>query len=293
MRLKDWQDQGQYFEFQGDRIFYATAGTGEPLLLLHAYPTASWGFHKIWPALTQQFQVITLDLLGSGFSDKPAGGRYSIFHLADSVEALLATLGIQQLHILAHAYGVTTAQELLARYVDRQPDPIPAIRSICFVNGGLFPEATRPTRTQKLLLTPMGATIARMTPYPYRVFCEKLSPNFGVNTQPTDLELEEFWHLLTLQDGQKRVPEVLAYLKERTQYRDRWVNCLQTAQIPLCLINGAADRVSGTEVPKVWKQLLPDAGLVQLDPTIGHYPPLEAPDSVFAAFTNFIHKQPF
>ena len=54
------------------------------------------------------------------FSDKPLGNFYSIFELADLVERLLAALGVREAHIFGHAYGSTTAQELLARYGDRR-----------------------------------------------------------------------------------------------------------------------------------------------------------------------------
>ncbi len=286
MHPTQWRDQGQFFSAGSQSLFFTEAGQGAPLLLLHAYPTASWGFHKLWPTLTQHYRVITLDLLGSGFSDKPRGSHYSIFQLADSVETLLAARGIQQFHILAHAYGVTTAQELLAR----QQDPSPAryrILSICFVNGGLFPEATRPTPTQKLLLTPIGASIVRLTPYPYTVFCDKLARNFGPKTQPSSSDLEAIWHLLTHHDGHRVVPDVLQYLKQRHQQRERWVGALQQTAIPLCLVNGAADPVSGQEIPKRWQTLLPQHTLIQLDPQIGHYPPLEDPEGVLQAFSHF------
>lgn len=291
MQPEEWRQQGSFFTYQTDQIFYIEAGQGSPLLLLHAYPTASWGFHRIWAALAQQFHVIALDLLGSGFSDKPRGKVYSIFNLADSVEALLKDRlkdhTSPQIHILAHAYGVTTAQELLARQLDPCYKAPFKIGSICFINGGLFPEATRPTPTQKLLLTPIGSTLVRVTPYPYRVFCDKLSRNFGPHTQPTDQDLQAIWQLLTYQEGHRVVPEVLAYLKERVQYRDRWVGALQSSPIPLCLVNGAADPVSGQEVPIYWQRYCPQFDLVQLEATIGHYPPLEDPQGVLKAYQAF------
>ncbi len=290
MHPNTWQSQGQFFNYHTHQIFYSEAGQGDPLLLLHAYPTASWGFHKLWPTLTRHFRVITLDFLGSGFSDKPREPIYSIFNLADCVEALLKSRDIEHVHILAHAYGVTTAQELLARQIDPQTNHPIQIRSISFINGGLFPEATRPTLTQKLLLTPLGATIVRSTPYPYRVFCQKLSRNFGPQTQPSASDLQAIWQLLTYQDGHRVVPDVLAYLKERSQYRERWVGALQGSSIPMCLINGAADPVSGQDVPTFWQHHCPDARLYQLDPNIGHYPPLEDPEGVLQAYQRFLSE---
>ena len=58
--------------------------------------------------------------------------------------------------------GVTVAQELLAR----QSDPSgPKITSACLLNGGLFPETHRALLTQKLLASPIGFLIARLSTY--------------------------------------------------------------------------------------------------------------------------------
>lgn len=296
MTPDQWRARGRYFQIDGRRMFFVEGGEGPVLLLLHAYPCASWGWHRLWPELTERFRVIAPDLPGSGFSDKPAGRHYSIFALADAVEALLADRGVRQMHVIAHAYGVTTAQELLARHDERTraahnattATAHPALSSMCFVNGGLFPEATRPTLTQKLLISPIGRGLVRLAANPYRSFCKKLPRNFGPRTQPTAAELEHHWQVLAYNDGHRVVPDVLQYLKQRFEHRERWVGVLRRTAVPLQLINGAADPVSGTLVPRIWSQLLPHAPLVELDGAIGHYPPLEAPRAVLEACLAFI-----
>lgn len=297
MTPQAWKKLGTFTQLCGRRIFFVEAGEGPGLLLLHAYPTASWGWHRMWPALTSRFRVIVPDLPGSGFSDKPTCRHYSVFHLADVTEALLKERGFDSLHVFAHAYGVTTAQELLARHVDRvehaqeAADPgFPRIETMAFVNGGLFPEATRPTLTQKILLTRLGGALARFAPRPQRMFRKKLVRNFGPDTQPSRADLDAIWELLTHNAGDRVVPDVLQYLKQRSAERDRWVGALQKTRVPLELINGAADPVSGVHVPEVWKQEVPDRPLVQLDAGIGHYPPLECPDALLKVYLAFVDR---
>lgn len=43
-----WRTRGQSFSFRGQSIRYWTAGQGEPLLLLHGFPTASWDWRYLW-----------------------------------------------------------------------------------------------------------------------------------------------------------------------------------------------------------------------------------------------------
>jgi len=301
MEFATWRSLGEFRSFRTHRVFHVDrgprcAGSGDaarpggPLLLLHAYPSAGYGWHKLLEPLAEAHRVVVPDLLGSGYSDKPPRGPYDVATLADQVEELLDDLGTGPVHVLAHAYGSTTAQELLARDADRRRGERAGpqrVSSCCFVNGGLFPEATRPTAMQKLLLSPLGPAIARFAPQPYRVFQRKLARTFGPDTRPSEPEMKELWRALRQNDGHRVVPHVLGYLRERVRRRERWVGALLDARVPLCLVNGAADPVSGVEVPRVWRELLPHAPLVQLDAAIGHYPPWEDPGGVLRAYLAF------
>ena len=118
MRLAQWQDGGTRLEFQGHRLFLRNDGAGAPLLLIHGFPTSSFDWAKIWPALARQYQLFAIDMLGFGQSDKPRGFAYSIAASADQWQALVQARGLTEVSILAHDYGNTVAQELLARQRD-------------------------------------------------------------------------------------------------------------------------------------------------------------------------------
>ena len=67
MKLSDWKDKGNYFTFNEHHLFSVEQGQGEPLLLIHGFPTASWDWAKMWPQLVKNYRVLTLDMLGFGF----------------------------------------------------------------------------------------------------------------------------------------------------------------------------------------------------------------------------------
>ena len=148
--LQQWQSQGQFTQISGHQIFTKTAGdiTKPALLLIHGFPSASWDWEGMWQTLSEHYFVITLDMLGFGLSDKPINATYKITEQADLYTQFLKTLNINDVHILAHDYGDTVAQELLARQVVSQSDF--KINSVCFLNGGLFPEVHKPLFIQKL-----------------------------------------------------------------------------------------------------------------------------------------------
>src|SRR5690348_16948702 len=106
---------------------------GAPITLLHGFPTSSHDWAPVLPFLVgMQFRVTTFDFLGFGASDKPRRHRYSLLEQADLVEAVWASLGIVRTDLVAHDYGVSVAQELLARDGSR-------ITSMQWLNGGLLP----------------------------------------------------------------------------------------------------------------------------------------------------------
>jgi len=160
--LGDWKKRGQSFRYRGHDIFFARSDSShrETLLLIHGFPTASWDWSAVWAALAARFQLLAPDLIGFGFSAKPPDYDYSIQDQASLCEALLTHAGVHEYHILAHDYGDTVAQELLARSLEGGPRP--RLKSVCFLNGGLFPETHQPRMVQRLLLSPFGPLIARL-----------------------------------------------------------------------------------------------------------------------------------
>jgi pimeloyl-ACP methyl ester carboxylesterase len=270
MTPEEWRSAGEYFRWEGHSIFYRAQGGGDrALLLIHGFPTASWDFDRLWPALSQRYDhVVTLDMLGFGFSDKPREHVYSMVEQADVHEALLEKRGIRHVDILAHDYGVSVAQELLARDFERQVKPY-SIGSVTLLNGGLFPETHRMTGTQRLLRSPLGPLVTKLMNE--RLFSKSFSVVFGPQTKPNAAELHDFWSLVQYNKGADVMHLLIAYISERRFNR---------------LINGPEDPVSGAHMVQRYRELINNPDVVSL-PGIGHYPQTEAPEQVLQAFFEF------
>jgi pimeloyl-ACP methyl ester carboxylesterase len=276
-------DAPRDFEFHGHRLASWQAGQGDALLLIHGFPTSSLDWQHVWSSLATRHELHAIDMLGFGRSDKPPGFDYSIACSADQWQGLVESRGLRSVSILAHDYGVTVAQELLARQHEAS---LPfRIERVAFLNGGLFPEATYPLYVQRLLIGPFGPLVARLSGEGrFRATMQRIC-----GRPPSDAELHEHWQLL-VRDGGKRVfPRLIRYIRERHLRRERWVGALEYAGIPLCLIDGTVDPVSGASIVARWRELLPAAPVFELD-GIGHYPQWEAPADVVSAFVDFASK---
>lgn len=287
--LDSWRNSGRTMRFDGHavRVYEAGADDASPLLLVHGFPTAAWDWHKVWPALARRYRLIAPDLLGFGFSAKPPDYPYSFRAQADLCEQALAERGIDRYGLLAHDYGDTVAQELLARRIERGHDRGP--NRVCLLNGGIFPDIQRPTRLQRLLAGPLGPVVARALTR--RAVARGLARVFAPRTRPPADEMAAMLALIEHDGGRLLVPRLLAYLDERRRHAARWVAALEDSPAPLMLVNGLLDPVSGRHMAERWRALLPDAGLVELD-DVGHYPQLEAPGRVLEACLTFFDAPP-
>ncbi len=287
MIFESWKETGQYFQYRNYPIFYQDSEVGEQVLLcIHGFPTASWDWHSLWPELTKKFRVITLDMIGFGLSAKPKNYNYTILDQANLYESFLKHLNISSFHILAHDYGDTVAQELLARHEEQQRNQVKEldILSICLLNGGLFPESHKARLIQKLLNSPMGPILSRL--FNESAFNKSLSAVFGEKTKPNSKELHEFWQLIDHNKGQYISHKIIRYINERKQYRERWVTPLQQTSVPVRFINGIDDPISGIHMAERYREIIPNPDIVLLE-NVAHYPQVEAPERVLAAITAF------
>ena len=284
MQLSQWRSSGHFLNVDGQQVFYKTEGTGPVLLLIHGYPTASFDWAKIWPKLTTQFHCVTLDMPGFGFSDK-SPKKYLIKEQADAISEVIRHLGITSAHVLSHDYGDTVAQEMMAQQLEN--NLAFNIESLHLLNGGLFPETHRALPIQKLLLSPIGGLLIRFLNK--NAIRKSMHNIFGSNTPPSDQDIDDFWTLISANNGHQHMHLLLDYMKQRKQYRERWVSALQNANAPLRLTAGMADPISGAHMVARYKQLIPNADVIEFD-QIGHYPQIESAEAVVNSIASFLGR---
>jgi haloacetate dehalogenase len=102
---------------RGDvRLHVRTAGSGEPLLLLHGHPQSSAMWHRVAPALAKHFRLVLMDLRGYGDSGRPPAGEgdaaYAKREMALDALHVMRELGHERFQVLAHDRGARVAHRL-------------------------------------------------------------------------------------------------------------------------------------------------------------------------------------
>ncbi|MDA2894617.1 alpha/beta hydrolase [Mycolicibacterium sp. BiH015] len=117
----------RYASVDGRQIFYREAGAVDApvVVLLHGFPTSSFMFRNLIPALADRYRVIAPDYLGFGYSDAPSADEfdYTFDALAAHVAGLLDQLGVSRYAIYVQDYGAPVGWRLALR----DPEAITAI----------------------------------------------------------------------------------------------------------------------------------------------------------------------
>ncbi len=257
-------------------VFVRRAGDGPCCTLLHGFPTSSFDWHLAWDALAARRRLLAFDFLGFGDSDKPRPHDYSIHEQADLTETLWTRHGVARTALLVHDYGVSVAQELLARQLEGRLAT--QIERAVFLNGGLYPELHRPQPGQLMLLDPeTGPQIGKLMTAD--TFGRSLLPTFAPGHQPSAADLACAWASVARHDGPAVAHLLIRYIRDRERHRDRWVGALESATLPRAFVWGMLDPVSGAHMAARIAERLPASELIRLD-DVGHWPQLEAPDVV-------------
>jgi pimeloyl-ACP methyl ester carboxylesterase len=104
----------RHLSVNGIRLRYLEAGTGPPLVLLHAMRTQLDLFQRVIPALATSHRVFAVDLPGHGHSDIPAADYTAAFFI-EVVAGFLEQLDLEDAVLAGESIGGTIALGLAAR----------------------------------------------------------------------------------------------------------------------------------------------------------------------------------
>lgn len=115
-------ENSHFIEVDGATVHFQEFGekTNPTLILIHGYTASTFVWNTVAPMLADaDFHVIAVDLIGFGFSDKPASFDYTIAAQARMIERLMNRLGIGKATMIGSSYGGAVASTLALDYAER------------------------------------------------------------------------------------------------------------------------------------------------------------------------------
>ena len=278
-RVREWRDAGEVEVFRDRRIHvFKRDGEGPPILLLHGFPSSSYDWKPMLKELEGR-RVLAFDFLGFGLSEKPRDHLYSLSWQADLTEELVRRhLPDEPVTLVGHDMGTSVSTELFARDLLGQLGF--GISNALLFNGSMIVERATLTRSQNLLLSPLGPIATRLSSR--RVFSHEFAQIFSPGHPLTPEEALDQWSLVCHNGGRTIGHKLIHYVNERRRLHDRWHGALRDWKGKLSLAWGELDPVATTNVLDGVIELRPEVPVKRF-PDLGHYPQIEDPAAIAGA----------
>ena len=281
-----WLAEGTHVEVGGRRIFVYERGQGPTVLLMHGFPTSCYDWRGIVSRMSDSYRCVAFDFPGYGLSDKPVAYSYSLFQQADVVESLTRSLAVAEAHVVSHDVGQTVHAELLAREQEGRLQF--RIITSTILNGS--------TLMDKATITPFQSLLASNETLPQAIaLCENVGDNYidglkALMKRPDavgDEDASVITELLLYQDGNRRIPALSGYMRERYVHKDRWVGALKRTESPIQFVWADGDPVANVEMGRALSKEVPQGLYTELA-GLGHFLLMEDPETVAGHILEFI-----
>ncbi|NEA33694.1 alpha/beta hydrolase [Streptomyces sp. SID13031] len=126
-------------DVDGVQVFYREAGPPDaPVLLLpHGYPSSSFQYRGLMPALADRWRVIAPDFPGFGYSEAPEDFEYTFGGYAELLDKFVAALGVKRFVLYLFDYGSQVGFQLALKDPSR-------IAGLVIQNGDAYEETLGP-----------------------------------------------------------------------------------------------------------------------------------------------------
>ena len=242
-------DQG-YVENDGAQIWYASYGSGSPVILLHGGlgHSGNWGYQV--PVLIESgYRVVVIDSRGHGRSTRDAR-PYSYELMATDVLAVMDTLHIQKVGLVGWSDGACIALVLASKSPSRV--------------AGVFFFACN--------MDPSGTKEIEFTPILQRCISRHIKDYKQLS--PTPDQFEQFSDAVGLM--------------QRTQ-PNYSVDDLAQVSVPVVIVQSEHDEFIKREHAEYLARSIPNAEFIYL-PGVSHFAPLQRPEQFNNAMLTFLNK---
>ena len=276
----------------GVKLYYRLLGSGsDPVVLIHGGPglTSDYLADDL-TALARSRSVFVYDQRGIGrstlVSDSTAlaAQRY-----VEDLEAIRKHLGLEQLTLLGHSWGVVPATLYAMQYPER-------VRRMILVGTIPAKQSALAKAFESMAAARDSATRRRMTELSRireanpadSAACREyyqlwFTPFFGASNAASRMKGNV---CAGSSESLRNKPNVDKFSFASLGNWD-WTTSLSSVRVPTLIIQGELDPLS-IEGARRWAAAMPNARLLELK-GVGHFPHVETPDAFFAAVNRFLN----
>ena len=230
-------------EIDGARIFYREAGPPDaPVVLLpHGYPSSSFQYRNLMPALADRWRLIAPDYPGFGYSDTPENSELSCSFegYTDFLERFTERLGVHRYALYLHDYGSQIGLRLAIRHPDR-------VAALVIQNGDIYEDQLGPKYKpiQEYWANPSDAARRELEEAVSeegfkKEFIGEIDADLVARISPDLWRLS--WPLMDTPERRAIAVTLMEGLKENLQWFEKYQAYLRQYQPPALIVWGPQD----------------------------------------------------
>ncbi len=265
-------------EVSGHAMAYCREGKGEPVLMVHGITTYSFIWRNVIPLLSKDYDVIAVDLLGCGDSDKPLDVSYSIRDHAARLQEFVIKLGLTKFHFVGHDLGGGMGQILAVR----RPEMLLDLTMINTVAYDFWPVqpiiALRTPIVRQFLMATLDLGAFRLV----------VKRGIYHKDRVTDDLMDLFMMPMQTVEGRKAFMHFAKCLDNHNLMEIE--DDLRRLKIPVLIIRGDADPYLCATISEKLHLEIPGSRLLRI-PTGGHFIQEDEPERIAQEIAGFFRRE--
>ncbi len=257
-------------------------GTGNPVLCIHGFGASLFSWRNFIEPVSQNHQLILIDLKGCGDSPKPPDSRYSIQDHADLVYKFILDRDLKNLALVGNSFGGALALLLSVRLIENEPG---RLRALVLIDPGAYPQYI-PGYLKLIGLPVIGAVAVYLTPAkcmaksvlklayydPKKITDEQIAAYAAPLAAPGGKQA-------LLETGKRIIPPNIDELI--AEYKD--------IDVPTLIIWGKQDKIISPDAGRLLVQAIPNSTLRWID-QCGHVAQEEKPEATIPLVLKFLQS---
>lgn len=277
--------QQRFYNVAGHRTRVLEAGEGAPLVFLHGTGGHAEAYMRNIAEHAKHFHVYSIDMLGHGYTDKPADADYTMALWSDHIVAFLDTIGAKRASLSGESLGAMVSAWTAIRHPQRVASLV--------MNTGILAPPNEKGRAELLdVLERSRKAAGQLTREAVKARMQWLmfEPEKTLTDEIIDIRFKIYSQPGMAAVMGKIAATVLGGVTDEAFCR-RWMNpeVMRDIQCPTLVLWTRHNPGQPVELAQEAMKFIPRAELVVLEHS-AHWPQWEEPENFNAAHLEFLRK---
>ena len=189
LKKKYTSDHSKFIEIEGMNVHYQRLGKGHPFVLVHGFSGHTWNWRAWMKHLSNDFELIVMDLPGFGLTGPHPKGDYSTEMSIRFLDEFLTKIGVDTFHLAGNSMGGSISWAYTLAHPAK-------VKKLILIDAGGYPKESKKTIAGfKILQYPIfHPLITKITPR--SIIKKSLSGTYVDQSFATEKEVDLYMDMI-------------------------------------------------------------------------------------------------